>query len=75
MRRCSRTRHKTDEETVEELMKRMTANDAGAMCLLGSYYYFGERGLLQHQEKAKELWTQAAELGSSQAHFQLGTQL
>jgi TPR repeat protein len=64
---------KTDEETVNELMKRVEANDAGAMCVLANDYYRGGRGLLQDQERAVELWKQAAELGYSQAHFQLGT--
>jgi TPR repeat protein len=39
---------------------------------LASYYYHGKLGLLQDQERAMELWTQAAELGSSKAHYELG---
>jgi tetratricopeptide (TPR) repeat protein len=63
---------KTDEEEFEELMKRVEANDAGAMCQLGFYYRNGKIGLLQDEEKAMQLWTQAAALGSSQAHSKLG---
>jgi TPR repeat protein len=63
---------KTDEEKIEQLMKRVEANDAGANYALGSHYYHGLMGLRQDQEKAKELWIQAAQLGSSQAHFCLG---
>jgi TPR repeat protein len=63
---------KTDEERIKELMKRVEANDAEAMCQLGNQYIHGLQGLLQDQEKALELWKKAAELGSSQAHFQLG---
>jgi tetratricopeptide (TPR) repeat protein len=65
---------KTDDEKVEEVMKRVAVNDAGAMFILGNYYYRGEHGLLQDREKALELWTQAAKIGSSQAHFHLGNE-
>jgi TPR repeat protein len=63
---------KTDVERVGELMKRVEVNDAGAMYILGSYYFHGQLGLNQDREKALELWTRAAKLGSSQAHFALG---
>ena len=52
-------RSKTDEENVEELMKRVDLNDAGAMCWLGEYYNKGGRGLQQDWEKKKlgnRLW-------------------
>jgi TPR repeat protein len=62
----------TAEEAVEQLMKRVEANDALAMFVLGNYYYHGEHGLLQDREKALELWTQAAKLGSSDVHYELG---
>ena len=42
------------------------------MNVLGSWYYHGEGGVQQDQVKAMELWTQAANLGSSHAHFCLG---
>jgi tetratricopeptide (TPR) repeat protein len=63
---------KTDEGKVEELMKRVEANDAGAMYILGSYYDHGQLGLQQDLERAIALWKQAAKLGSSKAHFFLG---
>jgi TPR repeat protein len=63
---------KTDEESVEGMMKRVEANDAGAIMFLASSHYHGKLGLLQDQERAMELWKQAAELGSSKAHFNLG---
>jgi TPR repeat protein len=62
----------TNEELFEEMMKRVEANDAGAMCSLGCYYSQGLNGLRQDWAKAMELWTQAAALGSSNAHYQLG---
>jgi TPR repeat protein len=63
---------KTDEERVEELMRRVEANDAGAIFMLGNHYYHGIVGLQQDQERAMELWKQAAEFGSSKAHYELG---
>jgi TPR repeat protein len=63
---------KTDAENVEDLMKRVEANDADAMYLLGNNYYHGQFGLQQDRGKALELWTQAAALGSSMAHYHLG---
>jgi TPR repeat protein len=52
--------------------KRVAAKDAGAIYILGSYYYHGKLGLQQDREKANELWKEAVALGSSHAHFQLG---
>jgi TPR repeat protein len=65
-------RGKTDEEIVEDLMKRVEANDAGATYVLGSYHYHGQYGLHQDEKKATKLWIQAAELGISKAHIALG---
>jgi TPR repeat protein len=65
---------KTAEENVEELMKRAEANDATAMFALGSFYDCGQLGVQQDAKKAMELWTKAAELGSSSAHFNLGNE-
>ena len=63
---------KTEDELLGEIMKRVEANDAGALNLLGNHYYNGLRDFQQDVEKAIKLQTQAAELGSSQAHFALG---
>jgi TPR repeat protein len=63
---------KTDEEKIEQLMKRVDVNDAGANYVLCTYYYHGQYGLQQDLAKAMELWTQAAKLGSSCAHAHLG---
>jgi hypothetical protein len=60
--------NKTDEENIQEMMKRSEANDAGAMYVLGSYYYQGSNGLQQDHVKAIELFTKSAELGFSKAH-------
>ena len=64
--------NKTDGERVEERLKRVEANDAVAMYVLGNNYYHGNEGLNQDQAKALELYDRASALGSSQAHFHLG---
>lgn len=64
--------NKTAEEIVEEFNSRVASNDAGAMYVLGHHYYQGRAGLQHDRERAIELWTQAADLGSSKAHFNLG---
>jgi TPR repeat protein len=62
----------SDNERLQEMMKRVEANDAGAIHELGCYYYNGEIGLLQDQAKAMQLWTLAVKHGSSKAHYNLG---
>ena len=56
--------------------KRVDAGDAAAMHYLGSQYSGGgtrgELGLEKDLRRAIELWTKAAELGSIDAHFELG---
>jgi TPR repeat protein len=55
-------------------MKRVEANDAGAMHVLAGYYQQGALfGLQQDHSKAMELFASAAELGYSKAHNNLGT--
>jgi TPR repeat protein len=63
---------KTDNEKVGEMMKRIEANDAGAVTALADFYYNGKLGLLRDQKKGRELLTRAADLGHSQAHCHLG---
>jgi tetratricopeptide (TPR) repeat protein len=63
---------KTDEVKIEEHMKRIKANDAGAMYLLAGYYYHGLKGVQQDQDRAMELYARAADLGLSKAHLNMG---
>ena len=69
---CNSDRDKTEEEHVEDLMKRAETNDAGAMNVLTVYYHHGRGAVQQDQTKSMELYTRAAELGSSNAHYHLG---
>ena len=61
-----------NEHVVEELMKRVDGNDAGAMHVLAGYYHYGNGAFQQDHAKAIELYTRAAELGSSISHQNLG---
>ena len=63
---------KTNEEMVEEMMKRVEANDADSICMLADSYYQGLNGLQQDQTKAMELYARAITLGCSEAHGKLG---
>jgi len=62
---------KTDKENVEEIMKRVAANDAVAMGMLAAHYNQGLGGVQQDHIKAIELFTKSAELGCSKAHGSL----
>jgi hypothetical protein len=63
---------KTDEEIIEENMKRVEAQDAVSIYMLAGNYHQGLNGFQQDHVKAMELYTRAADLGCSKAHNQLG---
>ena len=69
---CNSEGGKTDEERVEQIMKRVAANDAASMKMLADSYYLGLRGVQQDHARALELLTMAADLGFSNAHYGLG---
>ena len=54
------------------VQKRVVAGDADAIEFLASGYYHDNLGLKKDVKRAIELWTEAAELGSLIAHFNLG---
>ncbi|EJK44474.1 hypothetical protein THAOC_36983 [Thalassiosira oceanica] len=54
------------------IQKRVSKGDAEAINQLGEIYYYGELGLTKDVPRAMELWTEAAELGSIDAHCRLG---
>ena len=59
---------KTDEDVVEEIMKRAEANDPVSICVLAYSYFHGRGGLQQDHAKAMELYDRAAKLGWGKAH-------
>ena len=63
---------KTIEEVVEEIMKRVAANDAASIYMLADFYHHGLNGIQQDQTKAMELYARAADLGCRGAHNNLG---
>ena len=62
-----------ENKKIEEIMKRVEANDDGAMVMLASCYHVGCEDLQQDRAKAMELFVRAVELVSSMAHFTLGS--
>ena len=70
---CRTSAPKDDASSLAMLQKRIAAGDADAVeFLAGSYYHGDHLGLKKDVLRAVELWTEAAELGSSKAHFELG---
>ena len=61
-----------DASILAKVQKRVDKGDADAIKLLGDTYYQGEHGLPKDVPRAIELWTEAAELGSANAHHDLG---
>ena len=63
---CRTVMPETEEEFIEQLMKRVEANDPVALCHLGTgRYHKGDHNV------AFQYWTRAAELGDVQAHYHL----
>ncbi|EJK59601.1 hypothetical protein THAOC_20149, partial [Thalassiosira oceanica] len=54
------------------VQKRVDAEDPEAMAFLGTHYLFGSLGVQKDVKRSMELWTEAAELGSMDAHYELG---
>ena len=68
-----RTPHPDDNTSaLAMIQKRADKGDVEAISFLGEQYYYGELGLAKDVPRAIELWTEAAELGSIDAHGQLG---
>ena len=61
-----------DASNLTMIRTRVEKGDAEAMHVLGDQYYHGGLGLTKDVPRAIELWTQAAGLGSMEAHYQLG---
>ena len=61
-----------DEESLGMVQKRVDARDPEAIRYLGDLHYHGKYGLEKNVPRAVELWSEAAELGSTTATFNLG---
>ncbi|EJK45980.1 hypothetical protein THAOC_35380 [Thalassiosira oceanica] len=61
-----------DASGLAMVQKRVIKGDAEAIAHLGCKYYYGELGLAKNVPGAIELYTEAAELGSVNAHHRLG---
>ncbi|KAL9185291.1 hypothetical protein ACHAXT_003068 [Thalassiosira profunda] len=59
-------------ELIPRLKQRAAGGDGEALSLLGDAHDEGWYGLEKDAEKALELWTEGAELGSSGCHYKLG---
>ena len=62
-----------DADTLAMIQARVEKKDPVAIKHLGHQYYFGDLGLQKDMRKAFELWTEAADLGSIDALYSLGT--
>jgi TPR repeat protein len=69
---CNARINATAEEHVEEIMKRVAANDPASICLLANSYERGLHGFQEDHAKAKELYARSADLGCSDASYALG---
>ena len=61
-----------DDDGLAMVQARVEKKDPHALHHLGQKYFFGEIGLQKDMQKAVELYTEAAELGSVDALFNLG---
>ena len=69
---CRTPRPTDDASTLAMVQKRVDRGDAEAITFLGGKYYHGELGLPKNVPQGIELWTEAAELGSLEACYNLG---
>ena len=69
-----RTHYPNNEaDQLARLRARVEKKDPEAIFSLGRWYFLGVRGLQKDMRKGVKLWTEAAELGSVNALFNLGT--
>ena len=62
----------TVPEGIKRLEKRMERGDGNAFFHIGIFYSAGSHGLPLDLKKAHEMYLRAGELGSAEAHFNLG---
>ena len=70
---CRAPRPDNDAEILVMIQARVIKKDPEAIYQLGQQYHHGQLGLQKDMRKAVELWEEAAELGSIDALYSLGT--
>ena len=61
-----------DVDALAMVQARVAKKDPAAIYMLGQKYFYGVNGLQKDMQSGVELWTEAAELGSIEAIFDLG---
>ena len=61
-----------DSDVLAMVQARVAKKDPAAINTLGQKYHYGSLGLQKDMRRAVELWTEAAELGSIEALYNLG---
>ncbi|KAL7528794.1 hypothetical protein ACHAXR_002640 [Thalassiosira sp. AJA248-18] len=69
---CRTPAARTADEENERIKERIEVDDVNAMLTLGHYYYNGD-GVPQDSNTALELWHQAAKLGCTKSHSNVGS--
>ena len=69
---CRTPLPRDDASTHEMVQRRAGKGDADAISSLAGHYFYGDLGLAKDVPRAMELWTEAARLGSLDAHDRLG---
>jgi len=69
---CRSPPPQNDDEFLVMIQKRVAARDPEAICQLGDEYFNGFSGLEKDLHRAHELWSEAAELGSTTALYKVG---
>ena len=69
---CRTPQPDNDADALAMVQARVEKKDPEAIVILGTKYLFGDLGLQQDTQKAVQLWTKAAELGSIGALYELG---
>ncbi|EJK70680.1 hypothetical protein THAOC_07942 [Thalassiosira oceanica] len=69
---CRTPLPRDDASMLAMVQKRVHKGDAEAIYFLGCKYNHGKLGMAKNAPRAIELWTEAAELGSANAHSELG---
>ena len=71
---CRTTMVGNDADKLARIQARVAKKDPDAICFLGKKYCHGNFGLQKDMQRAVQLWTEAAKLGSIEALYHLGVE-